>query len=48
MTLKLSRNVKVTRALTGRRPMRPAADADFEIQKSLGVAEADIRKCSTK
>ena len=27
----LSRNVKVTRALTGRRPVHPAADDDFEI-----------------
>ena len=29
MTLKFSRNGNVTRALTGRRPMRPAADDDF-------------------
>ena len=31
MTLKFSRNAKVTRALTGRCPVRPAADDDFEI-----------------
>ena len=31
MILKFSRNAKVTRALTGRRPVRPASDDDFEI-----------------
>ena len=30
-SLKFSRNTKVTRALTGQRPWRPAADDDFEI-----------------
>ena len=34
MTLKFSRNAKVTRALTGRRPVRPAADDDFVIKNS--------------
>ena len=29
MTLKFSRNVKVIHALTGRYPVRPAADDDF-------------------
>ena len=31
MTLKSSRNTKVTRDLTGRSPVHPAADDDFEI-----------------
>ena len=31
MTLNFSRNAKVTRALTSRRPVRPAADDGFEI-----------------
>ena len=31
MTLKFCRNAQVTRALTGRRSVRPAADDDFEI-----------------
>ena len=31
LTLKFSQNAKVKRALTGRRPVRPAADANFEI-----------------
>ena len=31
MTLKFSRNAKVTRALTGRRPVRLAADDNFEM-----------------
>ena len=31
MTLKFSQNAKVARALTGPRPVRPAADDDFEI-----------------
>ena len=30
MTLKFSRNAKVTCTLTGRRPVRPAVDNDFE------------------
>ena len=30
MTLKFSPNAKVTHALTHRRPVRPAADYDFE------------------
>ena len=30
MTLKFSRNAKVTCTLTGRRPVRPAVDDDFE------------------
>ena len=30
MTLKFSRNTKVTRALTGRRPVRPVADDNIE------------------
>ena len=32
MTLKFSRNAKLTLALTGRRPVRSAADDDLEIQ----------------
>ena len=31
MSLKFSRNAQVTGALTGRCPVRPAADGDFEI-----------------
>ena len=31
MTLKFSRNAIVTRSLTWRRPVRPAADNGFEI-----------------
>ena len=31
ITLKFSRNAKVTRSLTGQRPLRPAADDDFEV-----------------
>ena len=31
ITLKFSRSAKVTRALTGRRPVRPAADDDLQI-----------------
>ena len=31
MTLKFSQNAKVTRTLTGRSPVRPAADDVFEI-----------------
>ena len=30
ITLKFSRNAKVTQALTGRRPVRPAADDEFK------------------
>ena len=30
MTLKFSRNVKVTRSLIGRRPVRPLANDEFE------------------
>ena len=31
MALKFSQNAKMTRALTGRCPVRPAGDDDFEI-----------------
>ena len=31
MTLKFSRNAKVTRALRGRSPVKPATDNDFQI-----------------
>ena len=31
MTLKFSQTAKLTRPLTGRRPVHPAADDDFEI-----------------
>ena len=31
MSLKFSRNTKMTRAITGRLPVRLAADDDFEI-----------------
>ena len=34
MTLKISRNAKVTLALTDRHPVRPAADDDFDKSKS--------------
>ena len=30
VTLKFSRNAKVTRSLIGRRPVRPLADDEFE------------------
>ena len=35
MTLKLSRNAKKTGALTGRHPVHPTADDDFEIVINL-------------
>ena len=40
MTLKFSRNAKLTLALTGRRPVRSAADDDFEISRNAKVTRA--------
>ena len=37
MTLKFSRNAKVTRAITSRRPVRPAAD-DLEEDRLPNIA----------
>ena len=45
MTLKFSRNAKVTRALTGRRPVRPAADDDFEKPKKIFESEHWQMEC---
>ena len=43
MTLKFSQNARVTRVLTGRRPVRPAADDDFET-KLLNVSKDAVKK----
>ena len=44
MTLKFSRNVKVVRALTDRRLVRPAVDNDFEILAN-SLVEMEQRQC---
>ena len=38
MTLKFCQNAKVTRVLTGRRPVPPAADDDFEMFQVAPIA----------
>ena len=38
MTLKFRQNTKMTHVLTGRRPVRPVADDDFEMFQVAPIA----------
>ena len=42
MTLKLSWNAKVTRDLTGRIPVGPVANDDFEILTTVSISNSQI------
>ena len=45
MTLKFSRNAIVTRASTDRRPVRPAADDNFEIKPATLLKNRPWHRC---